>query len=315
MSTESAFTRGNLTPNARDSAVGTGGPTTSISEPGTAPPSGAQEQGPAGQPDSGRRRWWWALAAGSAVAAAALAAGLTLARPGTPATPSPLSAVTGALAQTTARSYTFSLDTTVRSSRQELNSDRVSGAFDVRRHLGTESLAAGAAGQTRRAQSRFIGAYVYTTVFSASGFGKLWDKSPLAAAAAAGMPTGDPYGFVSDQPFSPTELDVVLRAPGAVVHDSGPVSGPGWTGTGYTLTASLSEGRESVRGTADVDRQGRVRRITTTTEERGQASGKVSITTVRQVTFGAFGVPVRVIAPPASEVKYSSGTPYWGFYF
>jgi hypothetical protein len=286
----------------------------SIGEPGTAPPV-TREHGSAGQQDSRRRRRLWTLAAGSAAAAAALAVGITAALHQAPAAPSPLSAVTSALTGTSAQSYTFSLDTTVRSSKKVLNSDRVSGAINPRRHLGTESLTAEAAGQAKRAQSRFIGAYVYTSVFSASGFGKLWDKSPLAAAVAAGMPTGDPYGFVSDQPFSPTELNVVMQSPGTAVRDSGPASGPGWTGTGYTFTASLSEGRESVRGTVDADRQGRVRRITTTTEERGQAGGKVSITTVRDITFGAFGAPVRATAPPASEVKYSSGTPYWGFYF
>jgi hypothetical protein len=285
----------------------------SVSEQGTAPPPGTQEQGSAGQ-DPRHRGRRWALAAGSAVAAAALAAGLTVALHKAPG-PSPLSAVTSALAQTSTRSYTFSIDTTTRSPKQELNSDLVSGAFDLKRHLGTESLTTQAAGKTKRAQSRFIGAYVYTSVFSASGFGKLWDKSPLAAAAAAaGMPTGDPYGFVSDQPFSPTELNVVLQSAGAAVHDTGSVSGPGWTGTAYTFTASIAAGRESVHGTVDVDRQGRVHRITTTTEERGRA-GKAIFATVRDITFGAFGGPVRVTAPPASQVKYSSGTPYWGFYF
>jgi hypothetical protein len=287
----------------------------SIGEPGTVPPTGTREQGPAPQQDSRRRRRPWVLAAGSAVAVAALAAGLTVARHGAPAAPSPLSAVTSALAQTSARSYTFSLESTVRTPKKELNSDLVSGAFDLRRHLGTESMTIRAAGPTRRAQSRFIGAYVYTSVFSASGFGMLWDKSPLAAARAAGIPGGDPYSFVSDQPLSPTELDVVLRAPGTAAHDSGFVSGPGWTGTRYTFTASLAEGRASVRGTVDVDQQGRVRRMTTTTEERGQAGGKASFTTVRSITFGSFGGPVRVTTPPASEVKDTSGTPYWGFYF
>ena len=245
----------------------------------------------------------------------ALAAGLTVARHGAPPAPSPLSAVTSALAQTSAQSYTFRLDAHVRGPKKELNSDVVSGAFTVRRHLGTESMTIRAAGRTERAQTRFIGAYVYTSVFSASGFGKLWDKSPLAAARAAAIPGGDPYSFVSDQPFSPTELDVVLQAPGTTVHDSGSVSGPGWTGTRYTFAASLSEGRASVRGTVDVDRPGRVRRMTTTTVDRGQPGGKASFTTVRNITFSAFGGPVRVTTPPAGEVKDTNGTPYWGFYF
>jgi hypothetical protein len=55
--------------------------------------------------------------------------------------------------------------------------------------------------------------------------------------------------------------------------------------------------------------------MTTTTAIRGQVGGKVFVTTVRDIRFGAFGSPVRVTTPPDSQVKYSSGTPYWGFYF
>ena len=284
--------------------------------PGSAPPPGARDQGSADQQHPRRRRRIRVLAAGSAVSAA-LAAGITAAlhvTPTAPSPPSPLSAVTSALARTSAQSYTFSLDTTARIPKKELTSDLVSGAYDPRQHLGAELLTARAAGPTKRAQIRFIGAYLYTSVSPGSGFGKPWDKSPLAV-AAAGMPPGGLYGFVSDQTVSPSELDVVLRSAGTAVHDSGPVSGPGWTGINYTFTASLYDGRESVSGHVYVDQHGRVRRMTTITEDGEKARVKLILTTDRDITFGDFGAPVRVTAPPASQVEYTSGKPYWGFYF
>lgn len=256
------------------------------------------------------------LAVASAVAGAALAAGITATLHMSAAALSPLSAVTSALTRTSEQSYTFSLDTTVQLHSKELNSDLVSGVYDPRQHLGTELLAEHAGGQTQRAHVFFIGPYLYTSVSPGAGFGKLWDKSPRAAATAAGMPPGDLYGFVSDQPVSPAELTVVLRSAGTAAHDSGRVSGPGWTGIKYTFTASLYEGRESVSGAVYVDQQGRVRRLMTiTTEEGRQAAEKAVLTTDRNITFANFGAPVRVATPPASQVKYTSGQPYWGFYF
>jgi len=288
----------------------------SIDELGNRPTAAAKAHRPS------QRRRMWALAAAGAVAAAALATGITFAlhaasaAPSPPAAPSPLAALTSALARTSAGSYTFSLDTTVHFGARTLNSDVVSGAFDPSRDRGTELLTVRSAGRAERAQVRFIGAYLYTWASPGSGFGKPWDQSPLKAAAAGGMPPGDLYAFVSDQPVRPTALTVVLRAPHATARAAGPVSGPGWTGTRYTFTAPLYGGRETVSGTAYVDQQGRVRRLTTITIERAaRAAEKTLLTTDRDIAFGAFGAPVPVTAPPASQVKDTSGEPYWGFYF
>ena len=285
--------------------------------PGTVPPPGTRQHGPAaGRHPRHRRMRVLASAAAAATAAAALAAGVTAARHAASAAPSPPAAVTSALARTSADSYIFSLDTTVQVAGRTLNSDVVSGAFDPRHDRGTELLTARSAGQTQRAQIRFIGADLYTSVSPGSGFGKPWDKSPAAAAAAGGMPPGDLYGFVSDRPVSPAALTVVLRAPGTAVRDAGPVSGPGWTGTRYTFTARLYDGRESVSGTVYVDQQGQVRRLMTSTTQQGRrAAKKAGPTTRRDITFGHFTAPVPASAPPASQVKYTSGEPYWGFYF
>ena len=263
------------------------------------------------------RRRAYALAAAGAVAVVAVAAGVTAALHSGPATPSPIAAVTSALARTSAQSYTFSLDTTVQlQGRRTLNSDAVSGAFDPQHNRSTELLTTRSGGQTQRAQIRFIGANLYTSVSPGGGFGKPWDETPVKATAAGAMPPGDLYGFVSDRPVSPAALTVVLRAPGAAVHDAGPATGPGWSGTRYTFTARLYGGRESVTGTAYVDQQGRIRRLQTITTELGlHAAGKALLTTDRDITFGDFGAPVPVAAPPAGQTKSTTGQPYWGFYF
>ena len=217
----------------------------------------------------------------------------------------------GALAQTSAESYSFSLDTKVQFAGQEINSDVVSGAFDLRHDLGLELLTTSSAGRPVRTQIRFVGKYVYTLVSPGSGLGtigKPWDESPIPAAATGQTPEGDPYGFVSDRPVDPAELSVVLASAGTVL-----ASGPDSTGTKYAFTSRLS-GRESISGTVYVDQQGRVRRLVTITTEKTRRAADKELTTDRDFTFGDFGAPVLVSAPPASKVKYTI-MPYWGFYF
>jgi len=273
--------------------------------PGTLLPLDARVRGSAWRYSRHRMRW---LAAAVAVAAAALAAGVTAALQ---AAPSPMSVVTSALARTAAGSYTFSLDSTTLVAGKEWRLDVLSGAFDARHGLGTELLTARASGQHPvRAQIRFIGTYLYTWVSFGARLpppGRPWDKTLTAAAAADGMPPGDLYGFVSDQPVSPNAIAAGLRSAGAAVRDSGTASGPGWTGTRYTFAVSLGAG-QSLSGTVYVDQRGQVRRLVSTTRQN-------RITAERDLTFGHFGAPVPVIAPPASQVQYTSGRPFWGFYF
>jgi hypothetical protein len=222
--------------------------------------------------------------------------------------PSALAAVTSAVAKTSAESYSFRLNSTVQAAGREMHSDVVSGAFDPRHELGAELLTARGI-HPATAQIRFIGKYLYTWVSPGSvlgTIGKPWNKAPVPAAAADGMPGDDFYGFVSDQPVSPAELSGVLRFAGTV-RDGGLASGPGWTGTKYAFTARFFDGRESVTGTVYVDQQGQVRRLVTITTQEG-------VTTSRDLTFGDFGAPVPVTAPPVSQIEYTS-KPYWGFFF
>jgi hypothetical protein len=252
----------------------------------------------------------------AAMVAAASVAVLLRARPGEPAAMSPLDALSSALARTAADSYSFSLDATMRVGGRNRGSEAASGVVDPKRHLGMEQLVDRSVGGTTRAQVRFAGAELYTLVPSGFGFGKPWDESPAAAVSGA-MPPGDLYGFASDRPVSPEALAVVLRAAGVTAHRGGTVSGPGWTGIGYTFAARLDRGLETVTGTVYVDQQGHVRRLMTVTAEEGQAAiGKPSsLTTERDITFAEFGVPVSVTAPPPEQVKHTSGEPYWGLYF
>lgn len=274
-------------------------------------PSGVPAQGASTRWRHGHHKLRALVAAGAIVAAAA---GVMIALPaGSPSDPpSALAALTGALAKTSAESYSFSLDSTTKFKGKELNSDAVSGAFDPKHEQGKELLTAREtqpSANQQKAQIRFTGKYVYTSATPRSGLGrpgKPWDKSPLPASGADVLSTDDLYGFVTDWPVSPDELLAVVRST-AKVRDSGPVSGPGWTGIRYTFTSRLSP-RWFVSGTVYVDERGRVRSLVTTTTRKG------GFTTYRELTFGDFGVPVPVTPPPSSQVQYTS-TPYWGFYF
>jgi hypothetical protein len=279
--------------------------------PGTSMLSSGPDQGTATHPRHRRRKTRMLVAAGAV--AAAVAAGVTTALLARSASdpPSPLTALTGALARTPQESYRFSLDSTVKYAGRDINSVVVCGALDPRHDLGTELLTARVAQSSLhslKARFRFTGKYVYTWVSPGSGLrtiGRPWDKAPVPGADV--LPAGDLYGFVSDQPVSPAELRGVLLRAAATVRDSGPVSGPGWTGIRYAFTAHFPGGT-SVSGIAYVDQQGRARRLVTTTTQ------KSGFTIYRDLTLGHFGAPVPVTAPPASQVQYT-GRPYWGFYF
>jgi hypothetical protein len=276
--------------------------------PGTGSPLSAREQGTAARLRPRHLRRQMLAAAVATAAAAGGTTALLAASAGHP--PTALATVTSALADTSADSYSFSLHSTVKFRGSVVHSDVVSGAYDPRHGLGTELLATRTPRGARvRMQIRFIRRYVYSRETPGSGFRKPWNESPVPSAGADAMPGNDVYGFVTDQPVIPAELSGVLRSAGTL-REVGPASGQGWTGTRYAFTARFPGVRESVSGTVDIDRQGRVRRLVTITT-RG-AHGR--ITTDRDLTFGNFGAPVPVTVPPASQVGYTS-RPYSGFLF
>lgn len=96
--------------------------------------------------------------------------------------------------------------------------------------------------------------------------------------------------------IDPQDLLALLES-AAQVSPAGPASGPGWTGSAYTFSVTFSgppAPAVSISGTVDVDEQGRVRQLDVV-DSAGQAERDVGI------TFGDFGLPVSVSAPPASE--------------
>lgn len=272
--------------------------------PGTSPLPGVREQGFTARRRHRNRRMRTLVLAGAVVAVAG--AGVTTALfavPGSDA-PSALTVVSSALAETSAQSYSFRLDSTVQFRGRDMSSSVVSGVLGPRREVGTEMLTTSSEHRSVKARIRFVGKYVYTWVSRGSGLGKPWNKAPVPPPGASQTEGNGLYGFVSDQPVTAAELSGVLRYTHAV-HDVGPVSGPGWAGTKYAFTVRHSGG--SVSGAVYVDRQGRVRRLVTITIGDGVA-------TRRALNFGDFGVQAAVIVPPASQTGYTS-YPYWGFYF
>jgi len=277
--------------------------------PGTSMLSSGPGQGAPTRRRHRRRKTRMLVAAGAVVATAGVTSALLARSASDP--PSALAALTGALTRTSQESYSFSLHSTVKYAGREMRSVVVSGALDPSHERGTELLTARLARSSLHsltARIRFTGKYVYTWVSPGSGLrtiGKPWDEASVPVSDV--LPASDLYDFVSDRPISPDELRGVLLRAAATVRDSGPASGPGWTGTRYAFTARLSV-RWSVSGIAYVDKQGRVRRLVTTTTQ------KSGLTTYRNLTFGDFSAPVSATAPPAGQVEYT-GTPCWGFYF
>ncbi len=275
--------------------------------PGTGAPHVVRDGGATVRQRHRRPRRRVLVAAGGAAVAAGVTAALLAASAGHP--PSPRAAVAGALAKTSAASYRFSLDSVVRFRGRDMYSGVVSGAFDPRHGLGTELLALRRPDGPATAQIRFLGRYVYTRVPGSAALGQPWDKAPVPPVTADGIPRSEMYGFVTDRPVSPAELSEALRSAGTV-REAGSASGPGWTGPRYVFTVRLPGAPQSLTATVQLDQQGRVRRLVTITRQGRQGN----VTTDRDLTFGDFGAPVPVTAPPASQVSYTS-RPYWGFFF
>jgi hypothetical protein len=96
----------------------------------------------------------------------------------------------------------------------------------------------------------------------------------------------------------PQDLLALLQS-ATQVREAGPASGPGWTGSAYTFTAATTltgpvHTPVNTSGTVDVDQQGQIRQVDAL-ESFGHTVRKV------EITFGGFGIPVVVSAPPASE--------------
>jgi hypothetical protein len=261
-----------------------------------------------------RRRMRALVPVGAIAAVGGVAATATLLATSVTTPPSALAAVTSAVVKTSQQSYRFTLSSTAKVGGRGVSSRAaLTGAIDPQRKLGAESFAWRQATKPVTVQIRFIGQDVYTSIprkFRPGSFGKPWDKAPIPPAWADGVAGSELEGISVERPISPTVLLGVLRS-AATVRKVGPASGPGWTGVKYAFTAHVrAQPGEAVSGTVYVDRQGRVRGLATTVtwHLQGGHSGPV-VTDTSVLTFGDFGGPVSVTAPPPSQVS-NTRTPY-----
>ena len=247
-----------------------------------------------------------ALVAAGAAGIVAVTAAITLSA--APA-PSAFAQVTQAAARTAATSYRVSATGKI----PKIGGLRsqpwatASGVFDPARRVGEAT-------DNQGAQIRYVGAYMYLFVTddlrSASHVMKgtpipawaSWERFPSSLGAGpstAGLAMLGRFPTLLGQ-VDPQDLLALLMKSATWVREVGPASGPGWTGTAYAYSTDtrLSGGPMHLSigstGTVDIDQQGRVRRLDAVESFNG---------TVRQVeiTFGDFGLPVPVSAPPASQ--------------
>jgi hypothetical protein len=249
------------------------------------------------------------LLAGAAAAAAGTAAVALLSVSVAAALPA-LAAVTGALSQAGSESFRMNLTVTTTPAQPLLPSPlHITGELDLKRNLGQETISNGW-------RTLIIGGNAYTKILPSQTrqfgtAGKLWTETPLWA-VEDGLPYKSPAGrlawdFNSSRPFDPQAVVALLNSDDKSLHEEGPVSGPGWTGTRYRFTVSHPQDTGGLVGsitcTIDVDRQGHTRHLAQTTAF-GTAGNP---TYTADFTFSDFGIRFSVTPPPASEVNHDIG--------
>lgn len=229
--------------------------------------------------------------------------------------PSAFAQVTQAAARTAAQSYQVtSTSTLVKGPTGAQPAVTVTGEFDPGGRVGEWTTSQGV-------QIRNVGGYIYVPVTNALRTaldrvrgvlvpaGESWLRIPMPAQSGAEVTTAELALLggipVDAELVDPQSLLSSLESATAV-REVGPASGPGWTGSAYTFTVTTTlpgpvHVTVSTTGTVDVDQQGRVRQLDAVESIAGPApiggtERKVTL------TFGDFGLPVSVSAPPASEI-------------
>lgn len=243
---------------------------------------------------SRRTRRGAVLSAGIAVAAAAVAA-VTLT---TGSAPPALATLTGALTRTLTQSYHLSEQDSyywiLNGQIKNPHHDACTAEANPVRHLlaiscSTWNPMTGAAGPVVREVGGYT--YYYTPVTTGT-HGKHWYRIPTASLAPP--PCCTVNGFTT---ATPQQMLAQIKE-AAKVTVAGPASGPGWTGTRYTFSATQRDGTK-LSGTVTVDRQGRTRALVLTIRFPGAVLGVLIQTQV--LTFSDFGAPVTVTPPPANQ--------------
>ncbi|GAA3293645.1 hypothetical protein Dvina_19635 [Dactylosporangium vinaceum] len=162
------------------------------------------------------------------------------------------------------------------------------GAFDPVQRVGVIT----AVGED--AETRFIGDLMYVR----QG-GTTWEVSPRMEVADAPLAAAVIKLVIPD----PAQTLQRLRSATSFRKD-GAASGDGWTGTRFIFSLTdkgdpkAAGSSRTIAGAVDVDDQDRIRRVQLDFVDSG---------TRNVITFGDFGVPVTVTAPPASEVEPPAG--------
>jgi hypothetical protein len=246
-----------------------------------------------------RRRWKvrrvLRRAALVATAAVVLVAVATIAL-SVPRPPSALAAVTTAAARTATQSYQ------VRAVYSQPEPPGTSARFD--RLIGKFS-PSGAVGEVNGQQFRIVGGYEFLQL--GRNRHEPWFRFPAPPPTGAGAKLAALLGPTAPREVASSAglLALLLKSAGHV-RQTGSTSGPGWTGTRYAFTATRAFPpvlNLKIAGTISVDQQGRVRQlddvITTILVHPPAGVSRTKVQAVK-ATFGDFGVPVSVTAPPAN---------------
>jgi hypothetical protein len=237
------------------------------------------------------------LVPAGAVAALGAAVALSLTLTATVAdAPSALAAVTAAAAKTSADSFRVT-ESISQPGYDKPGPPQITGVFDPAHGLGEEIV-------NGRTQIRFVGGHMYIKLTGGAVLphGKTWVEGRIPPQGLLPALAGE-VGFNGNEPIDPGALLGLLKSADSVQAE-GPASGPGWTGTKYAFAVPRPKGSVMTEsGTVYVDNQGRVRRLVTTARWRVSSTHTTHDSTVTyDETYGGFGVPVSVTAPPASQV-------------
>jgi hypothetical protein len=245
-----------------------------------------------------------AVAAGGTVLATTLTATVAAAPPA-------LAAVTAAAAKTSAEGFHVSMKAVTTEPAPPgaalVLPWGITGEFDPSRNVGEESVTL----NHRLTLVRYVGQQMYVHQ-------SLPPTQPPAKVPASGpQPSTKPWAEVlanwprqsgtaiavspdfGQESVNPAALLGLLKSVGTVT-DEGPASGPGWTGTKYGFSVTAAKDAAGARGIVDVDAQGQVRRMRVTLTDAVGDGGH--FTCVEDITYSDFGAPVKVTAPPASQV-------------